>query len=52
LGSIAESSIDRSNLIEIIEDGLNSIGIATEKGMVQKAGYAVNRAINDQKSID
>lgn len=54
LGPIAESSIDRSNIIEIVEDGLNSIsiGIATEKGMVQKAGYTVNGAINDQRSID
>lgn len=37
LGSIAEVSKDRSKIIKIIGEGLNSIGNASENGTVQKA---------------
>jgi hypothetical protein len=46
LGAIAEIAKDRSKIIDIIDKGQSSIGNASEKGTVQKAGREASQAIS------
>jgi hypothetical protein len=46
LGAIAEIAKDRSKIIGIIDEGLGSIGNASENGTIQKAGREASQAIS------